>query len=306
MRREDLDVFADLETDVELTESDVEYLNSFEGKRSKGKSGKGTIVKKSAGSYRVRLRGRHLGLRNTLDAARELLREAVRQEEDEKARRDRLAMIPRTADGFAFLTTKTGEQVLVDDDIYIAFRDRIIGMRQGYPLALNKLLHKHILQLNDGEACVDHINGDKLDNRRANLRGTTSGTNARNRKPKSNTGYLGVSEVKGSPGVFSAKATNWKVKPPDVFRRRFRDVEEAVRWRKQKMDEIYPEDRCEGADTSDTDDTDDTDDTSDTDDDVDFDEFDDDTDDTDDADDRYFDDEDDTDDDEQTSTMSDV
>ncbi len=33
MRREDLDVFADLETEVDLTESDVEYLNNFEGKR---------------------------------------------------------------------------------------------------------------------------------------------------------------------------------------------------------------------------------------------------------------------------------
>ncbi len=71
---------------------------------------------------------------------------------------------------------------------------------------MNKLLHKHILQLNEGETCVDHINGDKLDNRRASLRGTTYGTNARNKIPRSNTGYLSVSEVKGDSGVFSAKS----------------------------------------------------------------------------------------------------
>ncbi len=95
MRREDLDDFAALETEVDLTESDVEYLNNFEGKRAKGKTGKGTIVKKSAGSYRVKLRGRHLGLRNTLDAARELLQEAVRQEEEEKTRLSDPTALPR-------------------------------------------------------------------------------------------------------------------------------------------------------------------------------------------------------------------
>ncbi|GAC74795.1 hypothetical protein PANT_13c00001 [Moesziomyces antarcticus T-34] len=158
-------------------------------------------------------------------------------------------------------------------------------MRQGYLSSLNQLLHKHILQLNDGKACVDHIKGNKLDNQRANFCGTTSGTNARNQKPRSNTGYMGISKVKGSPGVFSAKATKWKVKPPAVFRCQFRNVEEAVRWRKEKMDKIYPEDRCKGADTSNTSNTNDA---VNADNDVNFDKFDNDTDDTNNADNCYF------------------
>lgn len=61
---------------------------------------------------------------------------------------------------------------------------------------LNFVLHRVVLGLPKGEGVVDHINGDKLDNRRSNLRVVTQRQNAQNRRPLSGRGasrYRGVS-----------------------------------------------------------------------------------------------------------------
>ena len=58
------------------------------------------------------------------------------------------------------------------------------------------LMHRHILQAKDGEV-VEHINGDKLDNRRSNIRVCTQSENLSRRvktnKPYSS-GFYGVSK----------------------------------------------------------------------------------------------------------------
>jgi hypothetical protein len=55
-------------------------------------------------------------------------------------------------------------------------------------------MHRLILNINDSKLLVDHINGNKLDNRKENLRIATKSENGRNRDRQSNnkSGFKGV------------------------------------------------------------------------------------------------------------------
>jgi hypothetical protein len=68
-----------------------------------------------------------------------------------------------------------------------------------------RAMHRLILQLDDPELFVDHINGDGLDNRRANLRVVTARENAQNQGPRKGR-FRGVSFDK-SRGLWIATAT---------------------------------------------------------------------------------------------------
>lgn len=58
-------------------------------------------------------------------------------------------------------------------------------------------MHRVVIDAQPGDI-VDHINGDKLDNRRANLRLVTASQNAQNRPPNNPTGYKGVTPGPGT------------------------------------------------------------------------------------------------------------
>lgn len=109
-----------------------------------------------------------------------------------------------------------------------AFRGRMPG-RPG-----TVYLHRYLMGLPDG--VVDHINGDTLDNRRANLRVTDKSGNGLNRpKPgKANTsGVVGVQ--------FDAARQRWVAVVDTKFgkwHRRFATFDEAVEAREAKMREI--------------------------------------------------------------------
>jgi len=65
-------------------------------------------------------------------------------------------------------------------------------------------LHRYLIKIPD-KADIDHINGDKLDNRRSNLRACTHQQNMFNQKKRStnSSGYIGVSLFKAT-GMFEA------------------------------------------------------------------------------------------------------
>lgn len=65
-------------------------------------------------------------------------------------------------------------------------------------------MHRFILGVNDSNLCVDHINGDPLDNRRENLRPATMSQNCANRTKSAGktSAYKGVS--KRANGTYEA------------------------------------------------------------------------------------------------------
>lgn len=109
----------------------------------------------------------------------------------------------------AEIKTKRGDVILVDDEDYAelasrswfvdgngyAKRTQRVGpRREGRQITIP--MHRHIVGLDGNDRRqVDHINGNPLDNRRANLRICSKDENSRNRRVHSNNrlGIKGVS-----------------------------------------------------------------------------------------------------------------
>jgi hypothetical protein len=88
---------------------------------------------------------------------------------------------------------------LVDKDIYEKIKDLKFSYTTGY--ARNSklgLLHRYIMSAKKHDPLIDHINNDKLDNRRENLRFSNKSQNGQNKLKKENTEskYIGVSKDK--------------------------------------------------------------------------------------------------------------
>lgn len=98
----------------------------------------------------------------------------------------------------ATLTTNKGEQVLIDDEDYELLSQytwRKYAYNRHVHTSINQqtiLIHRMLMKPAEGMV-VDHINGDPLDNRKANLRVCTQAENTMNRRPN----YRGASKFKG-------------------------------------------------------------------------------------------------------------
>lgn len=82
---------------------------------------------------------------------------------------------------------------------------------------------------------ADHINGDKLDNRRSNLRWVTPEQSTWNTRAHAQTGYKGVYPVTGYPNRFTAKVETRKRR---YYLGVFSSVEEAARAYDAKVREL--------------------------------------------------------------------
>lgn len=110
-----------------------------------------------------------------------------------------------------------------------AFRGRKIGGRSGRYFTI--LMHRMILDVPHGfDVEVDHINGDRLDNRRSNLRLVTHGQNMQNRHVDGNRG------VKSFKGKWQARATLDRVTHHlGTFDTEAEAAAAAAEWRRQNM-----------------------------------------------------------------------
>jgi len=101
--------------------------------------------------------------------------------------------ITRTGKTVEFIYSSCDEDIIEMGDWFISNEGYAVGSILVDGKRVKRLLHRLILKAEKGEI-VDHINGDKLDNRRDNLRKVTCSQNNANRRiQKNNTsGYPGV------------------------------------------------------------------------------------------------------------------
>ena len=86
-------------------------------------------------------------------------------------------------------------------------------------------MHRVIMGLSDkSDIVVDHINRNKLDNRKENLRVCTSSDNSKNKKPYNRFGYKGI--VKFSSGKYQAMIWDGK---KNIHLGNFPNLQEAAR-----------------------------------------------------------------------------
>ena len=102
----------------------------------------------------------------------------------------------------------------------------------------NLLLHRFIMDC-PKDKVVDHINGDKTDNRKSNLRICSQSENLRNSKisKDNNSGYKGVSFHKAS-GKWRARIT---VNKDTKYLGLFKDKEKAIKVRKEAENKYFGE-----------------------------------------------------------------
>lgn len=118
-----------------------------------------------------------------------------------------------------------GKVALIDDeDLLVVAKYNWHTSNPGYArtsLKGGKKLYLHHLLM--GDVMVDHINGDKLDNRRQNLRIATKGQNSSNRKSYSKAGFKGV--LANGSGWMAQITINKK----RIYLGQFKSPEEAAR-----------------------------------------------------------------------------
>lgn len=87
---------------------------------------------------------------------------------------------------------------------------RYHGIHDGKPKYTQRYLHRIVVGADEGQY-VDHINGDKLDNRKENLRVCSNAQNSRNKKQYSGA-YKGVHFNKVSGNWIAQITVNYKCK----------------------------------------------------------------------------------------------
>jgi len=129
------------------------------------------------------------------------------------------------------IVTSKGIKILVDDDDYEVLKDfkyhityKGYACRSKWSPKKNIYIHREILGAKKGEQ-IDHINRDKLDNRKCNLRICSQSENSHNRQimKHNSSGYKGV--------VWDKPNNKWKgiftLNGKQVFCGRYVDPKEA-------------------------------------------------------------------------------
>ena len=141
------------------------------------------------------------------------------------------------------IMTASGKEILIDrGDIDKAMRYSWCISKTGYPVARinNRVvkMHRYLLGLTSGDKVVDHINGNPLDNRRANLRVCSTLENAWNIGLKK-TNTSGCAGIRKTPNnTYNVRIT---VNRKEIHVGNYKTLDDAVRARKQAEQTYYGE-----------------------------------------------------------------
>lgn len=142
------------------------------------------------------------------------------------------------------ITTASGTLILADANEYDLLRKYSWCIsKTGYAVANINCkvvkMHRYILGLSEPTEIIDHINGNTLDNRKANLRRCTNTENSRNCKlSKNNTsGASGVNLIKSS-GKYRARIM---VNRKEIRLGHFKTFEEAKKARREAEKKYFGE-----------------------------------------------------------------
>lgn len=157
----------------------------------------GVSLEKRTGKYIARITSMinskrvytHLGTFQTIEEASNAYNNAKIAKENK---------LTKTIELFKVITTSKNEEILVDKECYLDLNKYSWSIKpDGYACAKisgkTYLMHRYLLNAKNGEI-IDHINGNKLDNKKLNLRYSNPLNNAHNKTKLENTTskYIGV------------------------------------------------------------------------------------------------------------------
>lgn len=103
-------------------------------------------------------------------------------------------------------------------------------------------LHRFIMNVDNEEIQVDHINHDKLDNRKSNLRLCSQSENQTNVMVKKHN-KLRIKNIAETPsGTYCVRIA----KDGITYRKNFATLEQAIEWRNKKLEELHGEFASQG------------------------------------------------------------
>lgn len=135
-------------------------------------------------------------------------------------------------------------KILIDDEDYELVKDKIIGVYNGYVSVSKttgyKRLHRLVMKVNDPKIHIDHINHNRLDNIKNNLRPSNDFYNTKHRKSKNSnntSGYRNVSHDSKGKLIVQLQDENGK----NLIWRGFSSVEEAGVFAAKMREQLYGE-----------------------------------------------------------------
>lgn len=226
-----------------------DWDDDYQVPTKKNKLPKGVTMcgKKFSAVYCLNGKRKHIGVYPTIKEAETAVIEAETERNENKLKAHYALPIEKNNDGNAIIpmhnkNKKIIAHAIVDNDKWHDLTLCQWSYNRGYAVSYkNKAtsMHRHVLNY-DGPLVVDHINGNKLDNRVENLRAVTHSVNTHNRPKKANCASKYVGVKKSSTGKHKWNA-EMRYKESMMFLGNYESEKDAALAYNRKAIEIYGE-----------------------------------------------------------------